>query len=183
MRRQFKPVMPGLSGTFWKMRDETVPRQMPAGRRESQSSSSSSRRRRAWRLAVALVPAALHGKSTFEREVDAPKAVQVCHCIARRPRILAGAISEAKTGTVALFGPIPMPRNSREMKRCHQVFVTAPCARGRGVSGSLERPSERVRARGQGRAGDERRTQMQPRPAQRVEMKMAPRRPKYLLSG
>lgn len=29
MRRQFSPVMPGLSGTFWKMSDETVPRQIP----------------------------------------------------------------------------------------------------------------------------------------------------------
>ena len=42
-----------------------------------------------------------------------------------RPLTLAGAHSAAYTGTVADFGPMPIPRKNRAMKRCHQVFVTA----------------------------------------------------------
>lgn len=121
--------MLGLSGTSLKMSDETVPRQMPAGRPFSHRVTE---------------PARVSAR-------DAPKAVHVCHCIAIAPRMAVGEISAARTGTVADLGPIPRPRNSRAMKRCHQVPTRAD--------------------------------QMQPRPAQRVDQKMAPRRPSQRLSG
>ena len=55
-----------------------------------------------------------------------PKAVHVCHCITRAPRMRGGEHSAAYTGTVADLGPIPKPRKKREMNKCHQVSVT-PC--------------------------------------------------------
>jgi hypothetical protein len=96
-----------------------------------------------------------------------PKAVQVCHCITRAPRIFAGAHSAAYTGTVAdchgrerpaddslnkpTFGPMPRPRTKRAAKRCGQLFVT-PC-------------------------------QMQVRNESSAVMNMVPRRPRKRLRG
>ena len=39
-----------------------------------------------------------------------PKAVQSCHDMTKPPRILVGATSAEKTGTVTSFRPMPMPR-------------------------------------------------------------------------
>jgi hypothetical protein len=70
IRRQLRPVISGLFGTFWNTRELTVPNMIP-------------------------------------------KAVHICHIMTRPPRMEAGAHSAAKTGTVALFGPIPIPRIKR----------------------------------------------------------------------
>ena len=52
--------------------------------------------------------------------------VHICHIMTNAPRICGGAHSAPYTGTVALLGPIPMPRKKRAMKRWGHEFVT-PC--------------------------------------------------------
>lgn len=42
-----------------------------------------------------------------------PKAVQTCQVITNPPRMLVGAFSAEKTGTVTSLRPIPMPRRIR----------------------------------------------------------------------
>lgn len=39
-----------------------------------------------------------------------PKATKSCHDIVNAPRMLVGAFSAEKTGTVTSFRPMPMPR-------------------------------------------------------------------------
>lgn len=68
-------------------------------------------------------------------------------CMAIAPRMAAGEISAARTGTVLDFGPIPRPRKSRLMKRCHQLFVTAPPANETETSTSVGHGGEGGRAR------------------------------------
>jgi hypothetical protein len=52
-----------------------------------------------------------------------PKAVHICYCISNAPRISGGVHSAAYIGTVADFGPMPSPKERREMNMDHQAFV------------------------------------------------------------
>ena len=53
--------------------------------------------------------------------------VHICHIITSPPLIFAGTHSAEYTGMVALFGPIPSPRQNLAMNRCHHFDVKA-CA-------------------------------------------------------
>lgn len=89
------------------------------------------------------------------------------------PRMAAGEISAARTGTVLDFGPMPRPRKSREIKRCHHVFVRAPPGSENASGHAQHEASE----------GERRRSQIHPRPAHSVDQKIAPRRPSQRLRG
>lgn len=54
-----------------------------------------------------------------------PNAVHSCHVMTKPPRMLAGATSAEKTGTVTSLRPMPMPSKSLHATSWPQVWLTA----------------------------------------------------------
>ena len=61
-----------------------------------------------------------------------PATTQSCQNMTNAPRILAGASSAEKIGTVAFLAPLPMPMTNRIAKSCCQ-FLANPEAMGVAV--------------------------------------------------
>lgn len=84
------------------------------------------------------------------RPMHIPSAVYICQLITSAPRILAGALSAAKTGTVEAFSPMPSPMRMRVTSSCTQFCERAEPMTGKRQSMAeakivMRRPSHALR--------------------------------------
>ena len=68
---------------------------------------------------------ALNARARYRLDLGGNLPVHVCHDMTKPPRMLVGAISAEKIGTVTSLSPMPIPRRIRQPISSSQLWVNA----------------------------------------------------------